>query len=67
MTERSFWDLASFRLSHRVAWNLLLRRSLAKSQKPSLRAAILFFKMLYPIQILTIKNGGHLAAVFVLK
>jgi hypothetical protein len=31
--ERSFWVLASFRLSHRVLLNVLLRRSLAKTPK----------------------------------
>ena len=40
--KRSFWVLASFRLSHRVAVNLLLHQSLAKTQKSSLRTATVF-------------------------
>jgi len=35
--ERSFWVLASFWLSYRVALNLRLRQSLAKAQKSALR------------------------------
>ena len=43
--ERSFWVLASFRLSRRPA-GMLLRQSLAKTQKSSLRMATVFLKPL---------------------
>src|SRR5581483_4874524 len=43
---RSFWVLASFRLSWRVALNLLLRQSLAKTQKSSPRMATEFLQTL---------------------
>ena len=45
--ERSFWVLASFRLSHRVALNLLLRQSLASAQKSSLRTTTAFLERLF--------------------
>jgi len=44
--KRSFWVFASFRLSHRAATNLLLRQSLAKTQKSSLRMATVFLQTL---------------------
>src|SRR5581483_2199165 len=43
---RSFWVLASFRLSHRVVLNLLLRQSLTKTQKSSPRMATEFLQTL---------------------
>jgi hypothetical protein len=43
----SFLVFTSFRFSHRVALNLLLRRSLAKTQKFSLRAATVFLQTLW--------------------